>query len=111
MYSKVRADALRRNGMGLEDAICFCERVERKLAVLDEREQETILWQAMGYTQLEIAEMSGCSQGTITSRMQNAKGKLFAELIAEIGKMPTMPRNVSLGRKIGRPRSNRPGRG
>ncbi|MDE0975488.1 MAG: sigma-70 family RNA polymerase sigma factor [Candidatus Nanopelagicales bacterium] len=55
--------------------------VSRSLALLSHEQQQTILLVDMyGYTQLDAAEILGCAEGTIKSRLSRARRSLAADL-------------------------------
>ena len=55
--------------------------VSRSLALLSHEQQQTILLVDMyGYTQLDAAEILGCAEGTIKSRLSRARRSLAEDL-------------------------------
>lgn len=85
LYCRVRSDPFRRAGFRIDEAVIFCERVERGLAKLDDIGQLAVVLQGMGYTQAEIAERAGISLRTASRRMPLANATMFAELGREWG--------------------------
>lgn len=69
----------------MEDAVIFCEKVEKRLSTLDETAQRIVLDQAYGYSQAEIAVKLGCSLRTMSRKSQIVNAIVFAELTHALG--------------------------
>lgn len=63
-----------------EEAAIFAQLVERRLAVLDERERAAVMLEAQGYTQAQIAGLLNRSLTTISRTFQRIDAALYADL-------------------------------
>ncbi|HET9087125.1 MAG TPA: hypothetical protein VFN53_06370 [Acidobacteriaceae bacterium] len=90
IYVHIRADGFRHFGYRIDEALSFCQQVERRLEKLPLHYRRLILWQGMGYTQAEMAQMIGKSSWTVNDYLKSANRLAFGELMRTIGGMPTI---------------------
>lgn len=105
LYCRMQADPAYRAGYRVDAAVAFCEQVEHRLARLSTAEQETVVLQAIGYTQAEMAERSGCSLRTMQRRVEQTNAAAYGEWMGWRGVWH--PRGTRTGVLQGRKRRRR----
>lgn len=85
LYCRIKSSPFRQAGYRVDDALIYCEMIEKRMAKLDETQRTILVLQGIGFTQGEIAKMANMSLRAIVRRNTDANRLLFAELIETLG--------------------------
>jgi hypothetical protein len=102
LYCRIKSSPYNHYGYRVDEALIFCQQIERRLEKLDEESRTAIVLQGLGYNQEEIARMDGVSHRTMVRMIGEANKVVFAELIEVLGGPVKMLRRSGCG--AGRPR-------
>jgi hypothetical protein len=101
LYCKIRADRAYCAGYRVDAAVVSCEQVERRLRGLAVRQQQMLLLEAMGWSQLDMAQALGFSLRTVGRTVKLARRAAYGELWSWIG-VQRAPSFASFGQQRGR---------